>query len=128
MLNKMLPETEPQLVIKVVAMPSDTNPDGDMFGGWIISQMDLAAYIHVRPISHNRLVTVAIDNITFHKPVFVGDCLTCYAITEKVGNTSMTIKVTAMVERKTSRETELVTEGHFTFVSIGKDRKPTPIT
>lgn len=120
-------EAEPQLVIKVVAMPSDTNPDGDMFGGWIVSQMDLAAYIHVRGLTPTRLVTVAIDNLSFHKPVFVGDCLTCYAIVEKIGTTSLTIKVTAMVERKVSRETELVTEGRFIFVAIGPDRKPVPL-
>ncbi|MBY0408415.1 MAG: acyl-CoA thioesterase [Rickettsiales bacterium] len=117
-------ETEPQLVIKVVAMPSDTNPSGDMFGGWIVSQMDLAAYIHVRALTPARLVTVAIDNLSFHKPVFVGDCLTCYAITERVGNTSLTVKITAMVERMTTREVELVTEGKFVFVAIGPDRKP----
>ena len=118
---------KPQLVIKVVAMPSDTNPDGDMFGGWIVSQMDLAAYIHVRGLTPERLVTVAIDNLSFQKPVFVGDCLTCYASIEKLGHTSLTIKVTAMVERKISRKVELVTEGSFVFVAIGPDRKPVPL-
>lgn len=121
------PETVPQLVIKVVAMPCDTNPNGDMFGGWIVSQMDLAAYIHVRPLIPARLVTVAIDNLTFHKPVFVGDCLTCYAITEKIGTTSLTVKVTAKVERMKTREVEEVTEGRFVFVAIGEDRRPIPI-
>ncbi len=120
-------DKDPQLVIKVVAMPSDTNPDGDMFGGWIVSQMDLAAYIHVRGLTPTRLVTVAIDNLSFQKPVFVGDCLTCYAFTEKLGTTSLTVRVTAMVERKISREVELVTEGSFIFVAIGPDRKPVPI-
>ncbi len=108
-------------------MPSDTNPDGDMFGGWIVSQMDLAAYIHVRNLTPERLVTVAIDNLSFQKPVFVGDCLTCYAVIEKIGRTSLTIKITAMVERKISREVELVTEGSFVFVAIGEDRKPVPL-
>jgi len=120
-------DNEPQLVIKVVAMPSDTNPDGDMFGGWILSQMDLAAYIHVRKLSTHRLVTVAINDINFHKPVFVGDCLTCYAITEKIGTTSVTVKITAMVEHKTSHAIEMVTEGRFIFVAIGHDRKPIAI-
>lgn len=118
---------EPELVIKVVAMPVDTNPDGDMFGGWIVSQMDLAAYLHARKFTENRLVTVAIDDITFHKPVFVGDCLICYAHTEKTGNTSITVKVNAMVERKKGLSVEQVTEGSFVFVAIGENRKPVPV-
>ncbi|NBO18690.1 MAG: acyl-CoA thioesterase [Proteobacteria bacterium] len=118
----------PQLVIKVVAMPSDTNPDGDMFGGWILSQMDLAAYIHVRGLTRHRLVTIAIDNLQFHRPVFVGDCLTCYAVTEKIGTSSITVKIVAQVERKMSNVVEDVTEGRFVFVAIDKERKPVPLT
>ena len=116
-----------ELVIKVVAMPGDTNPDGDMFGGWILSQMDLAAYLHARKITTNKVVTVAIDNFVFHQPVFVGDCLICYASTEKVGRTSITVKIEAIVERKLSHKQEQVTEGRFTFVAIGADRKPVPV-
>lgn len=117
-----------ELVIKVVAMPGDTNPDGDMFGGWILSQMDLAAYLHARKLTHMKIVTVAIDNIVFHKPVFVGDCLICCATTEKVGRTSVTVKIDAMVERKEGHKQEAVTEGRFVFVAIGDDRKPMPIS
>ncbi len=116
-----------ELVIKVVAMPSDTNPDGDMFGGWILSQMDLAAYLHARKHTHAKVVTVAIDNIVFHKPVLIGDCLICYATTEKIGRTSIVVKVDAVVERQKSTEQEQVTEGRFVFVAIGADRKPVPI-
>lgn len=115
------------LVIKVVAMPGDTNPDGDMFGGWILSQMDLAAYLHARKVTTNKVVTVAIDNFVFHQPVFVGDCLICYATTEKVGRTSIKVKIEAIVERKLSHKQEQVTEGTFTFVAIGPDRRPVPI-
>lgn len=118
---------EKDLVIKVVAMPGDTNPDGDMFGGWIVSQMDLAAYLHARKLGHTKFVTVAIENIVFHRPVFVGDCLICYAVTEKVGRTSVTVKIDAMVERKESHVKEQVTEGRFIFVAIGPDRKPVPV-
>jgi acyl-CoA thioesterase YciA len=118
---------EKELVIKVVAMPADTNPDGDMFGGWILSQMDLAAYLHARKLSHTKIVTVAIDNIVFHSPVLVGDCLICYAQIEKIGRTSVTVKIDAMVERKESHKQAQVTEGRFTFVAIGADRKPVPI-
>ncbi|MDX1975580.1 MAG: acyl-CoA thioesterase [Rickettsiales bacterium] len=119
--------TEKELVIKVVAMPGDTNPDGDMFGGWILSQMDLAAYLHARKLAKSKVVTVAIDNIVFHSPVLVGDCLICYATTEKVGRTSITVKIDAVVERKEGHQTEQVTEGRFVFVAIDKNRKPTAI-
>ncbi len=113
--------------IKVIAMPKDSNADGDMFGGWIISMMDLAAYMPARKLAKKRLVTVAMDEITFHKPVFVGDCLECYAEVEKTGRTSVTVKVETYVERKDSLDREKVTEGRFVFVAIGKDRKPVPI-
>ncbi len=115
---------EKELVIKVVAMPGDTNPDGEMFGGWIISQMDLAAYLHARKLTKTKVVTVAIDNIVFHRPVLVGDCLICYATTEKIGRTSVTVKIDAVVERKESHATEQVTEGRFVFVAIDAERKP----
>lgn len=118
---------EKELVIKVVAMPCDTNPDGDMFGGWILSQMDLAAYLHARKQSHCKVVTVAIDNIVFHAPVLVGDCLICYATTERVGRTSITVRINAVVERKGSHEHAQVTEGKFVFVAIDESRKPVPI-
>lgn len=121
----MLPPAE--LVIKVVAMPSDTNPDGNMFGGWIVSQMDLAAYLFARKFAKSNAVTVAIDNIVFHQPVFVGDCLLCYVAIEKTGRTSMTIKVDAMVERMRDNTIEKVTEGRFVFVAIDAARKPVPL-
>lgn len=120
-------ESAQELVIKVVAMPSDTNPDGNMFGGWIVSQMDLAAYLFARKFARSNVVTVAIDNIVFHRPVFVGDCLLCYVKIEKTGRTSMTVRVDAMVERMNGHETEQVTEGRFVFVAIDADRKPIPL-
>ena len=116
-----------QPAIKVIAMPSDSNADGDMFGGWIISMMDLAASLPARKLAKKRLVTVAMDEVTFHKPVFVGDCLECYAVIEKIGRTSVTVKVDTYVERKEGLEKEKVTEGRFVMVAIGKDRKPVPI-
>jgi acyl-CoA thioesterase YciA len=125
---EVFPMTEKSLVIKVVAMPADTNPDGDMFGGWLISQMDLAAYLHARQLTKNKLVTVAIDNIVFHAPVSVGDCLICYATTEKIGRTSVTVKIEAIVERKKDHAQEKVTEGSFVFVAIDVNRRPVPIS
>lgn len=118
---------EKELVIKVVAMPSDTNPGGDMFGGWIVSQMDLAAYLFARKFAKSRIVTVAIDNLTFLKPVYVGDCVICYASLEKIGRTSITLNVEVMVERRDSLAVEKVTEGRFVFVAVGEDRRPIPV-
>lgn len=119
--------SEKELVIKVIAMPADTNPDGDMFGGWILSQMDLAAYLHARKLAKTKVVTVAIDNIVFHKPVFVGDCLICHATTEHIGRTSISVKIDATVERKEGHSQEQVTEGRFTFVAIDEHRRPVAI-
>lgn len=121
-------EQEKELVIKVIAMPSDTNPGGDMFGGWIVSQMDLAAWLFARKRTKARIVTIAIDNLVFRKPVMVGDCVICYAWLEKTGNTSIRVRVEVEVERREDHEVERVTEGSFTFVSIGEDRKPVPFT
>ncbi len=122
---------EPMIpAIKVIAMPADANPDGDMFGGWIISMMDLAGYVEARRIARTKLVTVAVDKIVFHNPLFVGDCLECYTEIEKTGNTSITIKVTAYAERKdlsADQKREKITEGSFVFVAIDKNRKPTPL-
>lgn len=119
---------EKELVIKVVAMPRDTNAAGDMFGGWIVSQMDLAASLQARKMTPSRIVTVAIDNLVFHKPVFVGDCVICYASVEKVGRTSITVKVDVVVERRNGKaEEEQVTEGRFVFVAIDNEYKPVPV-
>lgn len=115
------------LVIRVMAMPSDTNPDGDMFGGWVMSQMDLGAWIQARRHTHHRVVTVAVENLVFHKPVFVGDCVLVYATTARVGRTSVTVDLEVMVERKEGRDVERVTEGRFVFVAIDQTWKPVPL-
>src|SRR5579872_7201361 len=97
--------------IKIMAMPADSNADGDMFGGWILSMMDLAGAVPARKRARQRIVTVAVDNIVFHKPVFVGDCLECYANIEKVGRSSITVKVETYVERREEQGKEKITEG-----------------
>lgn len=115
------------LVTRVVAMPADTNSSGDIFGGWLLSQMDLAAWVAARRQTPHRLATVALDGVIFHRPVYVGDCVLCYATIGKIGRTSITVRIDAMVERVTGGEIEQVTEGTFVLVAIGDDRKPTPI-
>ncbi len=113
-----------ELVSKCMAMPRDTNANGDMFGGWLVSQMDLGAGILASRQSHGRVVTVAIDKMTFLLPVYVGDTVCCYAKLLSTGTTSMLIKVEVWVTRRFTLNNEKVTEGLFTFVAVDDDGKP----
>ncbi|MBN8530773.1 MAG: acyl-CoA thioesterase [Alphaproteobacteria bacterium] len=115
-------------IIKIIAMPKDGNADGDVFGGWILSMMDLAGGTYAKKVARNRVVTVAVDKMVFHKPVFIGDCLECFAETVKIGSTSLTVKVDAYVERKSGGDKEKVTEGVFVFVAIDQDRRPVKLS
>ena len=120
-------EPEGKPMTRAVAMPSDTNPAGDIFGGWLMAQMDLAAGSFAAYNSHGgRTVTVAVDGFVFHKPVMVGDLLSCYCFEEKRGRPSMTIRVEAWVTRKRHGIHEKVTQGLFSFVNVGEDRRPVP--
>ena len=120
-----LPQTEPTL--RAIAMPADANPHGDIFGGWLMSQMDLAGCTAATRRAKGRCVTVAVTAMTFHRPVFIGDEVTCYAQIIKVGNTSITVKVESWVRRGIGGEQIEVTEGIFTYVAVGSDRRPCPI-
>lgn len=120
---RSLPSSD-HLTFRTIAMPRDTNPYGDMFGGWLVSIMDLAAGTIAAEYSHGRAVTVAIDAMTFHKPVFVGDEVSCYAQLISVGKTSMKIQVETWAKRRECKEIHKVTEGIFTFVAIDKNRQP----
>ncbi len=113
-----------EVSIRTIAMPADTNPAGDIFGGWLMAQMDLAGGTFARYRAQGRVATVAVDGFTFHKPVFVGDELTCYSTETRRGRTSLTIWVEAWVRRMNTGELIKVTEGHFTFVAIDGDGKP----
>jgi acyl-CoA thioesterase YciA len=123
---KKLADKQPSL--RTIAMPADANPAGDIFGGWIMSQMDLAGAIHASYKVKGRLVTVAVESMNFHLPVFVGDQVSCYCDTSRIGNTSISIHIETWVRRRQS-DIELlkVTEATFTYVSIDKNRKPVPI-
>jgi len=110
--------------IRVIAMPADTNPNGDIFGGWIMSQMDLAGATVALMRAQGRVATVAVDGMTFHKPVLVGDVVSFYSTIERVGRTSITVKVEAWALRHRIGAEERVTEGTFIYVAIGEDRKP----
>ena len=118
----------PRMPVSIfIAMPSDTNPDGDVFGGIIFSQMDLAAGSVASKRAQGRTVTIAVDGFKFLSPVFVGDKVIIYADITKTGTTSITIKVCAYAERGHTEYQEKVTEAVFTFVKIGLDRRPKPL-
>jgi acyl-CoA thioesterase YciA len=117
-----------ELAIQTLAMPRDTNPNGDIFGGWLVSQMDLAAGILAKKIAGGRVVTVAIHSMTFIKPVHIGDLVSCYVEIEKLGNTSMTISVEVWVELPTQEGKHRVTAGTFVFVAIDDKGKPRQVS
>ena len=117
--------------IRTVAMPADTNSSGDIFGGWVLSQMDLAGGVLATQVSKKRITTVAIDKMRFHKPNKVGDIVSFYTQVNTTGNTSITIDIETFVTRKNDqleKNQEIkVTEGKFVYVSIDLNGKPIPI-
>ncbi len=119
-----MPNPEGQLVGRVIAMPADTNPEGDIFGGWLLAQMDLAGSIPAFNHARGRCATVAVDAMVFHQPVFVGDEVSMYARITRVGRTSIRVHVEAWKRPRASDVISRVTEGVFTYVAIGPDRKP----
>jgi acyl-CoA thioesterase YciA len=120
------PTSEPAL--RAIAMPADTNPHGDIFGGWLLCQMDLAGSTFATRRANGRVVTVAIAGMAFHRPVMVGDEVTCFCDVEKIGNTSITLKIQSWVRRRLDTTAIKVTEGVFTYVRVGPDGRPLPIT
>jgi acyl-CoA thioesterase YciA len=126
----MTPPTLPERrepALRSIAMPADANPNGDIFGGWILSQMDLAGGNVAVQRAKGRVATVAITAMAFHLPVYVGDEVSCYCSIEKIGRTSMAIKVETWARRGPTGETVKVTEGIFTYVALGADRRPRPV-
>jgi acyl-CoA thioesterase YciA len=116
-----------EVVIRTIAMPGDANANGDMFGGWLMSQMDLGGAILARGTAHGRVTTVAVDGMSFLRPVHVGDIVTCYAKLLNIGRTSMKIAVEAWVQRYADTTMLQVTEGTFTYVAIDEQGKPQPV-
>ena len=122
-------ETEPcgDLSIRTLAMPADTNQNGDIFGGWLLSQMDIAGGIFAAKIAKVRTVTVAIEAMNFRKPVFVGDLVSVHATLVRVGKTSVTVHLEAWVVRRKEVLSILVTDGNFTYVAIVDQGHPQTI-
>jgi len=125
-LNPDQPEGE--LSLRTIAMPGDTNPAGHIFGGWVLSQMDMAGAIHAGSITRTRVVTVAVDSMEFHKPIHIGDEVSCYTTVQRTGRTSITLHIETWVRRARHGSPLMVTAGHFTYVSIGEDGQPQPIS
>ena len=110
------------LSIRTLAMPADTNPNGDIFGGWLMSQMDIAGGITAHSRAGGRVVTVGVEAMTFHRPVHVGDVVCCYTDIVKTGKTSMAVLVEVWVLGEQNTENKVkVTAGTFTYVAIGED-------
>jgi acyl-CoA thioesterase YciA len=113
--------------VRTLAMPADTNPSGDIFGGWVLAQMDLAAGIVAGQRAQGRVATAALDGMSFHKPVYVGDLVSCYARVVRVGRSSMAVQVDTFVLRSRTGEEVKVTEGRFTIVAIDEQGRPRPV-
>ena len=110
-----------ELTLQTIAMPADTNSNGDIFGGWIMSQMDLGSSVMARQRARGRVATVAVEAITFHRPVHVGDVVSIHAQMIREGTTSMTIDVEVWVRRQPSGDHRRVTEAKFVFVAVDSD-------
>jgi len=119
------PETHRgELTVRVIAMPSDTNANGDIFGGWVLSQMDAAGGIRGVERAQGRVVTIKVDTLIFIRPVKVGDVLCVYTDVESIGRTSMKIHIEAWARRFLTAEREKVTDATFTFVAVDDDGRP----
>ena len=117
-----------ELVLRVLPMPADSNANGDVFGGWIMAQVDLAGSVLPSRIAKGRITTVAVNQFVFKQPVSIGDLLSFYATVERVGNTSITVRVEVYAERNPADvQVVKVTEANLTYVAIDRDGKPRQI-
>ena len=115
------------LTLRTLAMPADANAAGDIFGGWVMAQMDLACGIRAAERARGRVVTAAVKEMSFAKPMKVGDTLCVYTHVTRVGRTSMTLKVEAWAQRYLSHVREKVTDADFIMVALDREGRPTPV-
>jgi len=120
-------EPEGDLCIRTLAMPADTNANGDIFGGWLLSQMDIGGGIFASKVAKSRTVTVAIEAMSFRKAVYVGDLVSVYGKLVRIGRTSVTVHLEAWAMRRREMQSILVTDGNFTYVSIDDQGHPQAI-
>jgi acyl-CoA thioesterase YciA len=123
--NQIKPRGE--LSIRTLAMPADTNPGGEIFGGWVVSQMDLAGLSIAREFTDSKVVTIGIQSMKFIAPIHVGDFVCCYTDLIKVGNTSLTINIETWAIGRGEAQNHKVTEGIFTYVAVDQSGKSVPI-
>jgi acyl-CoA thioesterase YciA len=117
-----------ELVLRVMPMPADTNPNGDIFGGWLMARVDQAGAVLPARIARGRLATVAVNQFLFKQPVSVGDLLSFYARVERIGTTSVTVHVEVLAERNPADpQVVKVTEANLTYVAIDREGRPRPI-
>lgn len=122
------PDYDTSPALRTIAMPAQANANGDIFGGWLLSQMDLAGAVIATQKAGSRIATIAIDAMKFTAPVHIGDEVSCYCKVDRIGNTSITINVETWARsRLGGRSAIKVTEGKFTYVAIDEDRKPIPV-
>ncbi|MES5099302.1 acyl-CoA thioesterase [Agrobacterium sp. BA1120] len=121
---ELQPPADMELTLRTLAMPADANPAGDIFGGWVMSQMDLAAFVRANDVAGGRTVTVAVNEIVFKKPVKIGDTLCVYTRIEKVGRTSITLKIEAWTRRHSQQSRDKVTEAVFIMVAVDDAGNP----
>jgi len=120
-------EPHGELTVRLTAMPADTNANGDIFGGWVLSQMDQAGGIAAAERAQGRVATIAVETMTFIRPVKIGDVLCVYTSIERVGRTSMRIHIEAWARRFHTHKREKVTDAYFTFVAIDEDGRSRPV-
>lgn len=120
------PPSDRQAIIRLLAMPADTNPSGHIFGGWIMAQMDIAGGVVADERAGGRVATVAVTSMEFHKPVFVGDVISCFAEVVKVGKTSITVRIEVFAERG-RKQCVKVTEAVIVYVALTADGLPRPL-
>ncbi|HTS52219.1 MAG TPA: acyl-CoA thioesterase [Burkholderiales bacterium] len=120
--------TDREPVLRVVPMPADANPTGDIFGGWIMSQVDIAGSIPAMRVAKGRVATVAVNSFVFKQPVLIGDLVSFYARVVRVGRTSVTVDVEVFAQRRVQDEVIVkVTEATLTYVAVDQNRKPRPV-
>ena len=123
--SESVPQNEP--AIRIIAMPADANPSGDIFGGWIMSMMDMAGGTTAYRRAGGRVATVAVETIEFHRPVTIGDEVSCYTEILRVGRSSIAVRVDVWVRSMREGDPVKVTEGVFTFVALDANKRPRPV-
>lgn len=121
--------TAPQgtISLQTIAMPADTNWNGDIFGGWLMAQMDLAGAVAARKRAHGRITTVAVESMVFHHAVKIGDVISCYTTIERIGTTSMRIHIAVWETSDPCQQPVRLTEGVYTYVAIDEEGRPRPV-